>query len=262
MELHIPTGKNPQAVLKALELLHHTDDPDTINDRIFRCIEHIYPGSFSAFNAYVPERDCYTAHLSRSIPDQEVYIQRMGELVVNMHPFVLQLDPAHHGHAAFVTDFLSLRKWKETALAKEVYEPTGTPPNQALVMVRSPDLPQGVTINKEGRFDEDDRQIFTLLARHIGIAWDKAKIRHQTAPAQKELDQTDFFRLREHGLTRRQCEVAFWMAQGKTDRQIGLILLISPRTVNHHIASILTKLRAPNRLKAVTIAKAALQNGS
>jgi len=57
--------------------------------------------------------------------------------------------------------------------------------------------------------------------------------------------------LRANGLTRRECEVLYWIAKGKRDGEIATILFKSLRTVNHHVSSILKKLDAESRTMAV-----------
>lgn len=52
--------------------------------------------------------------------------------------------------------------------------------------------------------------------------------------------------------TRREMEVAKWLAWGKTNDEIGRILEISPFTVKNHIQRILIKLNASNRTQAVS----------
>lgn len=49
------------------------------------------------------------------------------------------------------------------------------------------------------------------------------------------------------GLTSRQQEIAELLADRLTDKQIADILVISPKTVSHHVASVLTKLGVANR---------------
>lgn len=49
------------------------------------------------------------------------------------------------------------------------------------------------------------------------------------------------------GLTPRQAEVAYWVAQGKTNPEIGLILETSPRTIDKHMERILERLGVENR---------------
>lgn len=57
-------------------------------------------------------------------------------------------------------------------------------------------------------------------------------------------------RIQTLGLTRREAEVLFWVAQGKTDWEVGILCGISPRTVQIHLARIYTKLGVENRTAA------------
>jgi DNA-binding CsgD family transcriptional regulator len=52
-------------------------------------------------------------------------------------------------------------------------------------------------------------------------------------------------------LTRRETEVLRWMAEGKTNGEIGVILGISLRTVDKHVERIFGKLNVPTRTAAV-----------
>ncbi len=57
--------------------------------------------------------------------------------------------------------------------------------------------------------------------------------------------------LREHfSLTAREAEVLLWIAKGKSNRDIGDILGLSPRTVNKHLEQIYAKLGVENRASA------------
>lgn len=55
-------------------------------------------------------------------------------------------------------------------------------------------------------------------------------------------------------LSPRELDVLRLIAEGKTDRQIGDALFISPKTVNHHATRILMKLEVRNRAAAVALA--------
>ncbi len=52
------------------------------------------------------------------------------------------------------------------------------------------------------------------------------------------------------GLTQRESEVLLWIARGKSNRDIGDILGLSPRTVNKHLEQVYTKLGVENRASA------------
>lgn len=54
----------------------------------------------------------------------------------------------------------------------------------------------------------------------------------------------------EFGLTEREAEVSYWLAQGKTNREIAQILEMSPRTVSKHLETVFRKLGVENRTSA------------
>lgn len=56
------------------------------------------------------------------------------------------------------------------------------------------------------------------------------------------------------GLTQREAEVLLWIARGKTNREIGDILNLSPRTVNKHLEIVFPKLSVDNRTAAAALA--------
>jgi DNA-binding NarL/FixJ family response regulator len=55
-------------------------------------------------------------------------------------------------------------------------------------------------------------------------------------------------------LTARQAEVLHWLAFGKTNSEIALVLDMSPRTVNKHLEHIFAKLNVETRTAATTVA--------
>lgn len=54
-------------------------------------------------------------------------------------------------------------------------------------------------------------------------------------------------------LTEREAEVLFWLSRGKTNREIGQILSMSPRTVNKHLEPVYRKLSVENRTTAAAV---------
>ena len=57
-----------------------------------------------------------------------------------------------------------------------------------------------------------------------------------------------------HGLTAREAEVLRLVVEGRSDREIGEALFISPRTVMRHMTAILAKLGVENRTAAAGLA--------
>ena len=66
--------------------------------------------------------------------------------------------------------------------------------------------------------------------------------------------------LRSLDLTPRETEVLTWVAQGKTNYEIGVILTAATRTICKHVQRILFKLNVENRTAAAAIALTTLAN--
>lgn len=62
----------------------------------------------------------------------------------------------------------------------------------------------------------------------------------------------------QFGVTEREAEVLLWIANGKTNREIGTILSMSPRTVNKHLEQVFRKLGVENRTSAAAMALKAM----
>ena len=60
------------------------------------------------------------------------------------------------------------------------------------------------------------------------------------------------------GLTARETEVLTWIAQGKTNHEIGVILSARTGTICKHVEHILCKLDVKNRTAAAAIALTAM----
>jgi DNA-binding CsgD family transcriptional regulator len=54
------------------------------------------------------------------------------------------------------------------------------------------------------------------------------------------------------GLTIRETEILMWISRGKTNKEMGIILGSSPRTINKHLEHIFEKLGVTTRTAAVS----------
>lgn len=61
------------------------------------------------------------------------------------------------------------------------------------------------------------------------------------------------------GLSSREAEVLYWTSQGKSNKEMALILDISPRTVNKHLETVFSKMMVENRTAAANMALTALK---
>jgi DNA-binding CsgD family transcriptional regulator len=86
-----------------------------------------------------------------------------------------------------------------------------------------------------------------LLQRHLGRAHENARI---PSESRSRDDSPVASAGGEFGLSSRECDVALWLSQGKTNPEIAMILGISPRTAEKHVEAILRKMHAENRTTA------------
>ncbi len=94
-------------------------------------------------------------------------------------------------------------------------------------------------------------EVLARAATHIGNARLLAQAieaSQGTAPAAASLEQ--------YQLTPRETDVLSWVAKGKTNRDIGEILGMSPRTVNKHLEHIYVKLGVETRSAAAALVAA------
>ena len=62
-------------------------------------------------------------------------------------------------------------------------------------------------------------------------------------------------RANRFGLTLRQLEILTLLAEGLSNAEIAARLSITPKTAEHHVAAVLSKLEVPTRREAVQLAR-------
>lgn len=86
-----------------------------------------------------------------------------------------------------------------------------------------------------------------LLVRHL------CEADHCLLLLEERQTAGEFVSFAQDGLTRRETEVLQWVAQGKTNVEIGIILSMSSLTVKKHLQHIFEKLGVETRTAAVAV---------
>lgn len=121
---------------------------------------------------------------------------------------------------------------------------------EALRPLLGPRAPADVTIGAEGRLLV--AQVFTSPGSDVSRCLLLKESRPEPTPAA----------LLPLGLTLREAEVLYWVAEGKSSPEIGLLLALSPRTVEKHLENIYPKLGVENRASAIRTALTTLRGGA
>ena len=90
---------------------------------------------------------------------------------------------------------------------------------------------------------ELEQLILEMLRKHFSSPFGNRKLTHPMVSVESR-------GLSFYGLTGRESEIAEWVAAGKTNPEIAVILRISARTVEKHVERVLGKLGVENRTAA------------
>jgi DNA-binding response OmpR family regulator len=103
-------------------------------------------------------------------------------------------------------------------------------------------------------------QVLARVAAHLRTAraLQSARQTSQQLPAPPDERQVQAMLTQRFQLTGREVEVLHWVSCGKTNRDIGDILGLSPRTVNKHLEHVYVKLGVETRTAAAAIAMSAI----
>lgn len=110
------------------------------------------------------------------------------------------------------------------------------------------------TVNQKVPYDGGDCELALLFHRPNGEC--TFRISH----AVENISGEEKLRTKLN-LTARESEVLYWLSNGKTNKEIALILDIGARTVNKHLEQVFSKLKVENRTTAAGIAIRTLAEG-
>ena len=156
------------------------------------------------------------------------------------HPLVRYHARTPGGGAHRISDSLSLAQFRESALYNEYYRRIGIDHAIAVPLFVDRGLLVSFVLNRR-RLDFSDREcaLLDLVRAPLGALYRNLLLRK---------NDRGFTAL---PVTPREREVLSWLAAGKTDKDIGQILGMSPRTVQKHLQHIYEKLGVETRTAAV-----------
>ncbi|MDB6031054.1 MAG: hypothetical protein JWM16_1392 [Verrucomicrobiales bacterium] len=174
-------------------------------------------------------------------------IARMNRFGYN-HPFSEYAMRSGDPTTLKMSDFFTLNGFRSSELYEEFYRHADALHVMAFGLVNGRTL---TTLNvtrrtNEQDFNERDRLMMNLVRPHFEQAHRNAQlVAARTAASSRPLCAYE--------LTPREMEIAGWVAAGKSNPEIAIILKVSPRTVEKHMENILGKLGVENRTTAAVI---------
>jgi DNA-binding CsgD family transcriptional regulator len=157
-------------------------------------------------------------------------------------------------------------QWEKSTLYHEYYVPAGARHQLFVHLFQKGTVRSSLAFNRSRRdFSVRDRAILELVSPHVACAWHNvSKLQQLRSPVGLAVELTaerkqtageaapGVDRLTHLGLrlTLREAEILDWVAEGKRNREIGLIIGISARTVGKHLEHIMQKLGVETRTSA------------
>jgi len=207
------------------------------------------PGRRRIAPYYAPERPAYPAYNDQFWP------------LVQSHP--LSIGLLRQGATAWrISDVASTNVFRRTPCYNALYRPLSID-HELVTMVPLDHEPDSFLIvglhRKKTDFTDGEKAILNLLLPHISNA--QRRCASQSGPAARSESagapptREQFIQLIRNRpawrLNPREIDVLFWLAQGKTNAEIGLLLDISPRTAETHALHAYRKMGVENRYSAI-----------
>jgi DNA-binding CsgD family transcriptional regulator len=184
---------------------------------------------------YVESHACITPELTRQMGDK-----------IMLHPFTEYFLKGGRPTALKISDFLTQPQFYHSP----IYDTQllwGFNHCMAVPITAVPGKAAAFAVNDRKRdFTERDRLVLNLLQRHF----DQALRNARQATVRLTIDAKP---LAAYGLTPREAEIGHWVARGKTNTEIAVILGCRPRTIEKHMEKVLEKLGVVNRVAAAVI---------
>lgn len=173
---------------------------------------------------------------------------RHWEETMEDHPFTQYFVRTGDQSPLRLSDFVPQSKFKDVPAIRENIVPLGIRYMMSAATVASHGMIGGLSFARRTRdFTETDRTMLDLLRPHVIQARQNAE-RIAALMASGAVRSLVEQKGKLSELTPREKEVGRWIALGKTNPEIAILLNASPRTIEKHVQSILAKLGVENRI--------------
>ncbi len=221
-----------------LLLVGHEREPRNLFRRFIREIIHLVPFDISVIHFLNSKMAIYESEAlgvpTKKVDDYREYYSQIDCLKQKTLPDtrVLSANWRFYQNTEYVTDFLYPLGIKHSAVII-IHDWRGRPR-------------AAVSLNREGNkeFGKQDLAILSIIQSHIENLY--ANLTINTSLTGENLHDCEWL-IKHRGLTGREAEVAVLLCRRLKIAEIGVILDISPRTVQKHIENIYAKLKVLNR---------------
>lgn len=229
-----------------LELYTPNLSLETYPTRSFRFLSKLLPAEFIAFGSLQLDSQNLSIDLSESVSNFAQVMPIFAELMGQYDLF--RWDPTVNNGKPFTTsDFFSSRQFKQLDIYEDVFKALGVTNHCAVLIPGYHNEINFVGIERKGSVDYSPRERKLLLLAQSQLANARALAHEHSKASHRAIDPRV---LNQAGLTPREADVLKWLAEGKSNEEIAILLSISPHTVKGYLKVIFKKISVENRLSA------------
>lgn len=236
---------------EALPTLYAETDPARLPQAFADVLARLVPGESHGVVVHDRAAGRRFWHLRPAAAEHESLVP---VFFANFHEFA----PAEHrqrtgsGEALALSDFVDRTALHRLAIHGEYYRPLGVEDDLSINVRRGQVVTCAAVLRRRRGFDAEERELMNALRPHFKQAWANAQSfatlaassTQTTVPVREWTPEALEVRF---GLTPREAEVLIWVAQGKTNPEVGGILGIRPYTVRTHLEKVFAKLGVETR---------------
>lgn len=208
---------------------------------IVRLTSELLPGAIVAFDQIEVGGSFYG--LDHNVPLDLAEQQRMHSRLMEVYqqnPIYKYIQSGGTGPVVDLAELTPRAELIRTDFYQDIFRPYGIE-HQVSVLLSRPGWINTLTINSDRVVSERTKTILTLASRHLCEA-------HRIVWQAERAGDSEAF---SKSLTPREREVMDWLALGKRNGEIAVILGCSARTIDKHVEKILHKTGAETRTAAV-----------
>ncbi len=249
-------------------LLQSRGSGELLRRQLLTALRSLIPHDLGACHRMQPSRREVAAWYEPERKPLPVAHQEFWRLI-QAHP-LNKVVFAHPSKAWKLSDVVPRKEFRRTELYAALYRPLGVD-CEITAVLPDPQAPGTfflLSLHRGGAdFTERERNCLNLLLPHIARAQYRLAPGGSRGRAEDILSDEAHFRLwleqqSSWQLSRRETAVLFWLCQGKTNNEIGIILGIAGRTAETHALRLYPKIGVENRYGAITtIAHMAARDG-
>jgi DNA-binding CsgD family transcriptional regulator len=232
------TDRDMRDALALIQVASSADGEQQFAESVVSGLAQLIPADGCGYN----ERELVSHRLLVSIESESAHVDVSDAVSEFCAEYPLSmLRHRAETRALKLSDFVSGRELHRLAYYNHALLPLEIEHQMRLWLWSPPGIARYFFVNRgkrDGDFSDHDRDILSLLRPFLIALHERFD-----APVAD----------REHadGLTEREVEILGWVARGKTNGEIAMLLVVSPHTVRTHLANVYEKLRVHTRTAAV-----------